>query len=344
MNSHFELINGISYDNNQMFLSRYNSFFISRLYVYSHYNEEEIFTVVKKTCDKDEVDDAYIVFKNMRYVHVLNKMTEINDKDAHDLSQFLMNSFKDIICVKFEMLLNKLDLNNCFCCYNNSDICVDLPETVEQYNKRLGSKSRQHYKYYKKKIHNDFENVEFVVNKRFNPEDIYLIDRLIELKDVRCEKNKVINHASSNIDSIKKFAKEFGLLSYIKVNNIPVCILLFYLIGTEFYFEQTAFDEKYYKYSVGRTALYWSIIDAIENKCTKFHFLWKGADYKNHYSATEYQLYDCYIFKSKGLKYFKLVISKRTHGALRNLKHSKVGKYLNPLYKRITFFLKKGKS
>lgn len=343
MNSHFELISGISDDNNHIFLSKYNSFFISRVYAYSHFNKENIYTVLKKSHDKEEVEGAYIVFKDKKHVHVLNKMTEISNEDAHDLSLFLMNCFKDAICVKYEMLLNRLNLDNCFCCYNNSDICVDLPEDVEQYNKRLGSKSRQHYKYYKKKILNDFENVEFIVNKRFTDEDNALIDKLIDLKNVRCEKNKVINHASSNIEAIKKIAKEYGLLSYIKVDDTPICILLFYLIGKEFYFEQTAFDENYYKYSVGRTALYWSIIDAIENKCTKFHFLWKGADYKNHYSATEYKLYDCYVFKSKGLNYFRLVLSKRTHNAMRNLKHSKLGGFLNPLYKRISFFVKKGK-
>ena len=56
MNSHFELISGISDDNNHIFLSKYNSFFISRVYAYSHFNKENIYTVLKKSHDKEEVE------------------------------------------------------------------------------------------------------------------------------------------------------------------------------------------------------------------------------------------------------------------------------------------------
>lgn len=341
MSYHFEINKGINDEFNKVCLSKYNSVFISRVYVYSHYKKENIYSVSK--INNEIVSSSYIVVKDNKHLLVLNKMTEISNEDAYELCKFLMDYFKDVHCVKFELLMNRLNCDNCFCCYNNSDVCVDLPEDIEQYNKRLGSKSRQHYKYYKKKIENDFENVEFVVNRRYTEGDTLLIDKLIELKNMRCEKIKVVNRASGNIEAIKKISKEYGYLSYIKVNDTFACILLFYLVGTEFYFEQTAFDENYSKYSVGRTALYWSIIDAIENKRTKFHFLWKGADYKNHYSATEYKLYDCYVFKSKGFDYYKLVLYQSTYNLLRTLKHSKIGDILNPLYKRIAFSIRKNK-
>ena len=339
MNCILNIKHGIDDQTNEFCLSKYNSFYISRTYIYSHYKKEGIYSILLKYSCK--IEEVFIIYIDNNIVLVLNKLIEIKDIIAQTLSTFIFNEFKYVDCVKFDMLINKLNLNNCFSYYNNSDICVDLPVDIESYNKRLGTKSRQHYKYYRKKISKDYSSSLFVVNKRYSPEDSYLIDKLIELKDERCKKMNEINLAMNNIDNMKKLANDFGLISFICIDDKPICILLFYMIGKHIYFEQTAFDEQYYKYSVGRTLLYWSIIDSIEKKISKFHFLWKGADYKNHYSATEYKLYNSCVFRKKSFKYLASMFKAKAHLTLRSIKRSSAGQKIYPIFKKIAYSLKK---
>jgi hypothetical protein len=339
MNGFFYIRQGIDDQINDFCLSKYNSFYISRTYIYSHYKIESIYTVLLNI--SGAIEDVFFIFIDKKNATVLNKLIEIKDDIAQSLSKFILDEFNEVDCIIFDMLTNKLNLNNCFSYYNNSDICVDLPTDIDSYNKQLGTKSRQHYKYYRKKISKDFNSTLFVVNKRYSPEDSYLIDKLIELKDERCKKMNEINLAKSNIESMKQLANDFGLISFISIDDMPICVLLFYLTGKQIYFEQTAFDENYYKYSVGRTLLYWSIIDSIENEINKFHFLWKGADYKNHYSATEYKLYNSCVFRKKCLKYYAIKIKVNTRLTLRSLKRSKAGEKIYPIIKNIVYSLKK---
>ncbi len=275
--------------------------------------------------EHNELEDVIAFYIKGRYVVVVNWLVEISPDLSDAFEKEVFAQFSGVKCVIWQKSLNSIDSPHSFSYVENADMCVLLPSTREEYNEQLSSNSRKIYVKKTHRVERDLD--EMVVNQPADDSNVYLVDILAQWKQVqlqqRGEKSKVDSHF------IKQSLLRMGYVSYIMAKGQPICICLFYKVGTHIYFEQTAYDENYSRYySPGRVLTYQSILQFIDQGATHFHFLWKGTDYKKHYSATEVPVYTTYAFRSKSYLFYRDFLKKKFRLLLRRFAHTTWGQAL----------------
>lgn len=316
---------------------RYHCSFTTKLYCESAYRESLYTCFIR---EKSELKEVLIYSLKGKKCYVRNRIVDINEKYIESFKKYLFSINSRIKSIYFFDTIHPIVLPGTLSFLSQNDVCIILPTSKEDYNRSLGSKSRQHYKYYLKKIKEDFKDVEICINKPYEKEnDGEFLKELNRLKELRCNDLHEKNLVNENLDQIDAMSSKYGRISYIVIDKQIVGILLFYKIITDYYFIQVAFDSKYYRYSVGRLLLYQSILSSIDEKCSSFHFLWGGSDYKNHYSAASIELYTSIIFREKRFLFLFVKINIVIKMCVVIFKNSKIGKMIKPYYKYIRFML-----
>lgn len=273
---------------------------------------------------------------------VHNRITHIDSENIDAFTDYLFKREPQINEIIFTEMHSVHSRPECVCYSQLTDVCVNLPHTVEEYFSMLGSKSNRQFRYYTKKIQNDIEGIQVKINEAVNADNVDLIDAFVELKNRRFVHLKKKNSFENEVvKRNREYALKYGKISYIKHHDKLIGGLLGYQIQDAYFIIVVAFDIDYAKYSVGRTIIYQSILEAIEQGCTKYHFLWGGgADYKYHYGGEEVTLYRNHIFRSRNVHY--LVCKFKMNFKLRwmELKKAKFVQRVKPLYHAVRYSVK----
>lgn len=254
-------------------------------------------------------------------VIVVSWLVEVEQELARTFETEIFKHFPEINRIVWQMSLNPIEANNSFSWIENSDMCIVLPKTIDDYKKQLSTNSRKFYANKTHRIERDLGKM--VIDEPASDSNLHMVDILAEWKEKqmaqRGEKSRVVT------DIVKDVLLSTGSISYIMNSERVISICLFYKVGQHIFLEQTAYDEQYSRYSPGRILLYWSILWFIEQGATHFHFLWKGADYKKHYLANEVFVYNTYSYKKKSVTYFKDFQKMKFRMFLRKMAHTSWG-------------------
>lgn len=318
----------------EMFISqRYESSFLTKVYLDNKFLKKSI--DLNYFCIYDEQNclmDILVFFVRNNTAVVVNWLTEINN----DVALFFLNEIFTantyIKRVEWQKTGNVICSSHSYSFVDNYDMCIFLPHTRDEYNMMLSKNSRKLYQKKSNRVERDMG--EMVIDEVATADNICLVDLLAKWKEEQLaqqgEKSKVV------VDFVKNILLELGSISYIKnKDDEVVCVCVFYKVGKHIYYEQTAYDEKYSYYSLGRVCVYQSILHFIDQGYTHFHFLWKGADYKKHYSASDVPLYNSMTYRSRGVAYYSDYLKCMTHQGIRHLLHTKWGSSMRRWMRRL---------
>ncbi|MBR5638871.1 MAG: GNAT family N-acetyltransferase [Muribaculaceae bacterium] len=311
---------------------KYQSSFVTDIYLKSRYLDNQV--ALQYFCVYDtqnSLQDVLVFYIKKKAVVVANWLVDISDELASFFQKSIFSEHPEIDRIVWEMTQNAINVKNSFSYVNNYDMCIMLPGSVDEYNKMLSSNSRKLYVKKTHRVERDMEKI--VIDETATADNLYMIDRLDDWK--RSQLAKRGEKSKMSVSLLKNVALKFGSISYIIADGDVACVCLFYKIGTHIYYEQTAYDEKYAYYSLGRVAVYQSILHFIQQGFTHFHFLWKGADYKKHYCAKELPLYETVTYKRKGFSYCYDYTKRMMRLKIRHAMHTKYGQSLRKFIRKL---------
>lgn len=155
---------------------------------------------------------------------------------------------------------------------------VDLPETIEEFNKTLSHRVRYNTKWYPKKIR---ENIGEYAIKYFESEDCP--DDII----LQYFKWKNQTHGTDYGLTPKQYLKKFCVTGvYVMETDSEILAIGFISeIGENVFFENFSYNQEYAKYSPGMVLYYYLISDLIARGKNKLYLLGGNLEYKKHFNG-----------------------------------------------------------
>ncbi|MBR1727649.1 MAG: GNAT family N-acetyltransferase [Muribaculaceae bacterium] len=328
----YQISHTLTPDLEKFLLNKYQNSYLCEIFFKTRFQQQGI--EINFFCNYSEsgsLQDVLVYYVEKKYVKVVNWLLEISPSLAQLFIDAMSTLYPEISCVVWQMTPNRIALKNTLSYVDNSDMCIDLPQTVAEYNSMLGTNSRKLYGKKTRRVERDLEKI--VIDEPCSQNNLYMVDLLTDWKNQQMGQRGEKNLVSS--DFLKSMLMDIGSVSYVVADGNVACVCLFYKVGKHVYYEQTAYDDKYAWYSLGRVVTYQSIIRFIEQGMTHFHFLWKGADYKNHYAAHEVPLYVSYTFLEKGYGYYACMMKQWARGLLRKLAWTQFGQTIRKGIKQL---------
>ncbi len=181
---------------------------------------------------------------------------------------------------------------------------VDLPKTIEEFDSTLSSKVRYNTKWYPKKIRENVGEYEIKILKSTEcPESV--------VKTYLKWKKETYGYDWS--DKPKEYLTKNGITNvYImQVKNEILAIGFICETGENAFFENTAFNEQYKKYSVGIVLYHFIIADLIKKEKKKLFLLGGNLEYKRHYNGIQTMTYTGHIYRNPEMRQKVLKIAQK---------------------------------
>jgi hypothetical protein len=165
---------------------------------------------------------------------------------------------------------------------------IELPESIEEFNKTLNSSIRYNTKWYPKKIRENFGNYNII---RYKPEEVAnaIMDKYMEWKQQRF--NYHFDKPSSEYLRINGISDVFVMYIGNEENSEIASIGLVAVTDENAFWNNFAFNDKYGKYSVGMVLFYHIISELIADKKKAFFLLGSEREYKRHYNGVKTMTY-----------------------------------------------------
>lgn len=179
-----------------------------------------------------------------------------------------------------------------------------LPTTWNEYFKSLRGKRRHNLRYALRSLQKKHavEFRKFIANNNSGGQ----IEEFIELHQKRWRKKNIkgIFHDQRTrkfyIDVANVFSKKKWLnLSFIDVDGKAISAVYGFRYSQKFYYEITAFDTEYAKYSMGNLHIMFLIEDAIKNGDKEFDFLMGDEAYKRYYTRLSRRNFQIILTKKR---------------------------------------------
>lgn len=174
---------------------------------------------------------------------------------------------------------------------------IDLPETIEEFDKNLSNKTRYNTKWYPKKIREEVGEYEI---KKFAAAEI--TEDIVKIYLDWKAKSHNYHYWKTPLE----YLTEAGITSgyVMSINQEPVAIAFCCETDKNVFFENFSFDKIFEKYSLGMVIYYHFIKDMINQKMQTIYLLGGNLEYKKRYNGIETRTYTSNIMreKSKGFK------------------------------------------
>ena len=252
----------------------------------------------------DGKNDLYVpIHINGREASLGIYMRNIDDviPGAFDaIKNFVFKNFNvDVICVKHTLTP--------FAGAENTRHChVDLPESIDDFDKDLSHRVRYNTKWYPKKIEENIGKISFDnIEIKNCPKEIFLL--YFKWKQ---ESHNFKYHLTPN-----EYIKKCGLTRAYVLRGGGQMLAIGFIAetGDNVYFENFSYNQEYRKYSPGMV-LYYEIIRDLIARRKKIFFLLGAYDYKIHYNGIVTQTYTGCVYKSANkiqkLKNLAIVLKK----------------------------------
>lgn len=241
----------------------------------------------------------YRINKNIAYV--LNSDFRISVEALQKGCDEIFRTDSRIKSIEFEKIepvdLRKIDYPS-FVTETSEDMVLTLPESFEEYEKNLGSKTKKHLRYYVRRLEKTFADYKFVITEKENI-DPKLIGQIIDMnRDRMRDKSKTSGIDKKYEKRIADFARTCGIVYHIEIEGEPAGGAIVSKVEDEYYLHVIAHKPVYNKFNIGQSALYLAILSAIENGGNSFHFLWGVAEYKTRLGGIKKDLVSVVVFRN----------------------------------------------
>lgn len=268
----------------------------------------------------------------------LNSLVDIDQEIVTACSDKIFEIYpsvkKIIIAASYKGYL----LKKSFLFDTTNDFIIRLPQTMDEYFKKLGTKTRQHLKNYKSRLQRDIPSVKFVTKyKEEIQEDV--IHKIIEMNINRMvQKGIVPAKEIQEKDNFYKYSLHYGCVAYIEIDGEVVAGCISTILNKRIFLQVISHDSMYSKYNVGQLCAVYLIQTAIEKGLLSFHFLWGENDYKKRLLATPHIMFSYCIYREYSLVFYYHKVKSRI---LRLLIDFRLSKYSKPIRYVIKYYRRK---
>lgn len=321
-----EFYKGLPIEYESFLIEKYESFIANCHYIEIYYPGYEINYMLIHT---DGVLMELLVFGNKGNTSIcFNSLAHLDQKIVVESSKAIFEKFLAIQRIKIDASYKSYELNKSVLFFTSDDHILDLPTTMDEYYSKLGRSTRQHIKNHKVKLLRDYPSAQFTT--KFGAEiDEAIVDKIIQLNIDRMKYKGAIpgiNNLYKN--NILKFSQHYGCVAYIEVDGEIVAGNISSIIKKGIFGHLTAYDNNFYKYSIGEICAFYIIETAIEKGLSTFHFLWGESDLKKRLLGKQHSLFSYYIYRSYS---FGFILSTIKSISTRTLTKIKLSEYSKPL-------------
>jgi len=256
------------------------------------------------TCGESTPRHALAYVISGKEITVVNELVEIGQEYIQYFADTVFNRYPTITTVNFNCIKSGIDdFHYPWRRWKTSqDIVIKLPRRFEEYNSKLGKRTRKHIRYYINRLQREFDDFTFHVaaTHQINPTEI---SRIIEMNRLRMRGKNIRSGFDNLFESrIREFCRHYGLVSTVSIRGKIVAGAICYEVGNQAYLEAISHDPDYNKYNAGQVCLYLTIKHMIEQGRDSFHMLWGENEYKYRFLGVRQQLYFISIYRSYSAK------------------------------------------
>jgi hypothetical protein len=254
-----------------------------------------------------------------------------------ELIKKIFERYNQIKKIFIDASYKKYITNKSFLLCQSDDHILSLPPTMDEYYTELGYHTRKNIRSRKKKLLNDFQDVNFVCKSGMEIEET-LTDKIIKLNCERLKKKGV----KPQIDQVErkktfKYSQQYGSVTCLEIDGTLVAGCISTIINNGIFVHVIAFDTEFSKYNVGEVCVVQMIQTSIERGLTSIHFLWGETELKKRLLAKPHILYSYLIFRAYSVDF---ILSKTKTMIVSLLVEFKLSKITLPFRKAFKYFRK----
>jgi len=316
-------------------LERYNSFITTCRYIEVYYSTYNInYMLVNEDGKLIEI----LIFGIRGKTSIcLNSLVSLDQNIIVEFTKIIFEQNPGIKKIIIDASYKNYLLNKSILFFKSDDQVLNLASSIDDYYLQLGSKTRKHIKSRNAKLLAEFSKVNFVV-KYGDEIDEHIINIIIQFNHYRMRNKGKTSGIDDNYKSnIYKYSQYYGCVVYLELDGVIVAGCISTIINKEIYLHVIAHDNKFSKYNVGEICAFYLIQTSIENKMSKFHFLWGESEMKRRFLAKSHLLFSYSIYRSHSLDFFYNKVKVKVVNCFGSIKYSKT---LSPIIKALIKYKK----
>lgn len=290
----------------------YGHLFSSLSLVKLHHPLLDIHTYVAGPCENPEVVLLFAVEGDT--ARVLHEQFAV---EAAEIDRFARHVLERYPAVS-RIILNAIEVGrsqgNIMLPHNTAncseDIVVSLPETVNEYDARLGKSTRKNLKHHLSRFKREMPTMkhQIITTENIVESDLREVVRLNQLR--MQVKGKDFSTDESEILRLISLARECGFLNIVTIDGRICAGAICYRIGDNFFSMVNAHDPAYDRYRLGSLICYLTVCEAIGHGGREFHFMWGRDQYKFQLLGVRKDLDKVTLYRSRlqQLRHFHRVL------------------------------------
>jgi len=306
--SHEIFLNDIPEQLSKEITALYSSAYITEKFISLHNRGKDIYYFV--IFEGDKIVHTLIYYISRYELTILNHFYTIEERYLDYFDRAIFESHKRIKAINLGNLFNQLSTlkspNKPW--RVKHDYIVSLPDDFGAYQSMLGTSTRRNLRKYHNRIRKDFQDFSFFVqaSDAIEPD---IVSRIIELNRMRMKSMKITSVFDADYEQkIIEFAKEYGVVGFIRADERIIAGAICYQIGSECYSHIISHDDDYSKYSLGMLCNFLLIEGLIGRGVRHFHLDTGEMDFKYWLLAVENTTYNYTIFRNLAYKFIGTVI------------------------------------
>lgn len=265
-----------------------------------------------------------LIFGNSgNFSKCFNSLVEIDQEIITECTRKLFEIYPSIQKIKIDASYVNYEFEKSVLHSTSDDYILNLPASIEDYNSKLGPKTRKHLRQRIERLKREFEEVNFVVKCGVEIDE-NIIDKIIQFNHDRMTvkgKKSGINQTYKNYRY--RYSQYYGFVAYMELNGEIVAGCITTILNNHIFLHVVAHNNDFSKYNVGEVCVYNLLQATIEKQISSVHFLWGASELKNRLLAKSHLIFSYYIYRNYSMDFFLNRVDVKFSDILNELKHSK---------------------
>lgn len=230
----------------------------------------------------EDIRLAILFAKQGVTVNVLNEIFPLSSEDLAGFARAVFDRYRDVDLICLPSVATGAGALPYPCQRYNAteDIVAPLPDTVDRYWSMLSKNTRDSIRRYRKRIAQQFPDMQFEFYERTAVTDAQLLS-IVDLNRARIEgKRETPSHTAHSLGQLKQMVGRYGVTLVATLHGKPCAGVICTRVGNSFFMHVIAHDPALDALRLGKVCCYLSICDAIERGGKEYHMLSGQYDYK----------------------------------------------------------------
>ena len=248
----------------------------------------------------DMVSSAFLFLKEGKRVHVLNEFIRIDDEELKQFTRYIFERYDDVTIISFRAIQPGITAfpyphqrHNCI-----EDIVLTLPDSVQEYQTRLGKNMRKNVKTYLERIKRKYPSFSYAVYDTPDVDEDHIRSIIRFNRERTVSKNKAVGIDKDEIEKTIELVKSCGMVAAVTIDGEICAGKLFFKVGDNYFSLLNAHSPEFNEYRLGTLCNYLSICECIARGGKEYHFLWGREEFKYRFLGEQRDYDEMVIYRS----------------------------------------------